>query len=139
MQQFFPVVQESNTGFKQINVPQHPTESFSTVTTQAQREVRMSVEAFQTIPRSPQTQTVVAGRLPLQCGGMEPGSLKVEDLRALIQALPTRADIEALIYKVEEAHHKELQQVQTVLQALTVRVTEGEAVPQNLEWQTWRE
>lgn len=57
----------------------------------------------------------------------------MEDLRALIQAFSTRADIEAHVHKVEEAHHKELQQVQTVLQALAMRVTEGDAVSQTLE------
>lgn len=43
----------------------------------------------------------VARRFPPQHEDVEPASLNVEDLKTLIEALPTRADIEALISKVE--------------------------------------
>lgn len=141
IQQYFPIVQGAGLDprSERADMLDHSRESPSTLTiqtaqtTQTQRAVRMSLEALQITPQSPQMTAVVAGRLPLQSGEMESGSLKVEDLKALIQALPTRADIEAFITKVEEAHYKELQQVRVGLQVLTERVADGEATSQTLE------
>lgn len=44
----------------------------------------------------------------------------------LLQALPTKANIEALILWVENAHRRDLQGVQTEVQALADRLTVGE-------------
>lgn len=41
-----------------------------------------------------------------------------EDIRALIQALPTKADIEALILRLDDAHGQELHMVRTEVQTL---------------------
>lgn len=53
-------------------------------------------------------------------------------MRTLIQALPTKTDIEALIHKVEDAHHTEMHQVHTEIQVLTDRLTAGEATTNSL-------
>lgn len=104
---------------------------------QGQMAVRTSVEALQTIPQSPRTLAVVAGATPLipLPGEEEAAGLKLEDLKTLIQALPTRADIETLIGKVEAAHCKELELelVRGELQILAERVTDGESAYQSLE------
>lgn len=49
------------------------------------------------------------------------------ELRLLLQALPTKADIAALIDKVETAHRKELSVMKADVQALTTRVEMGES------------
>lgn len=48
------------------------------------------------------------------------------EIRELRQALPTMADIEAIIIRVTEAHQHELQEVRSDVQQLTIRVAEGE-------------
>lgn len=55
------------------------------------------------------------------------------ELRSLLQALPTRADIEALIGRVEEMHRQELRAVKTDVQALTTRLATGESTLSMLE------
>lgn len=49
------------------------------------------------------------------------------ELRALLQALPTKQDIEALILRVEESHRREIQEVRTEIHSLADRVDNGEA------------
>lgn len=56
-----------------------------------------------------------------------------EDLRSLLQALPTRADIEALILRIEEAHSREQTEVRADLHTLTDRVANGELSISSLE------
>lgn len=55
------------------------------------------------------------------------------ELRSLIQALPTKADIVALIGTVEAAHRKELNAVKLEVKALTTRITPGESSLSTLE------
>lgn len=47
-------------------------------------------------------------------------------MRRLLRALPTRADIEALILRVTEAHQQDLQGVRSDVQQLSERLAEGE-------------
>lgn len=49
-----------------------------------------------------------------------------EELRAILQALPTKADIETLIGRVEAAHRKELHAVKQEVHSLSDRLTAGE-------------
>lgn len=51
----------------------------------------------------------------------------------MLQALPMRADIEALILRIEEAHSRDLREVRTELHSLTDRVTTGETSLSSLE------
>lgn len=55
------------------------------------------------------------------------------ELRALLQALPMKQDIESLIQRVEEAHHRDIQPVRTEIGALTDRVDAGESSISSLE------
>lgn len=50
-----------------------------------------------------------------------------EDLRSMLRALPTIADIEALILRIEEAHSKDIQEVKADLHNVENRVTSGES------------
>lgn len=50
-----------------------------------------------------------------------------QDIRGLLQALPTRSDIEALILRLEETHRRDIQEVRGEVSTLTERVTSGEA------------
>lgn len=56
-----------------------------------------------------------------------------EDLRSLLQALPTRVDIEALIVRIEEAHSRDITEVRADLHTLTDRVASGESSVSSLE------
>lgn len=49
------------------------------------------------------------------------------DIRSLLQALPTRSDIEALILKLEETHRRDIQEVRGEISNLTERVSTGES------------
>lgn len=63
-----------------------------------------------------------------------PGQSRLEDdLRAMLQALPTRADIETLIQRVEEAHKRDIQEIKTDIQTIDHRVTTGESLTSALE------
>lgn len=55
------------------------------------------------------------------------------DLRAMLQALPTRADIETLIQRIDEAHKRDIQEVREDLHTVTERVTSGETAVTALE------
>lgn len=55
------------------------------------------------------------------------------DLRAMLQALPTRADIETLIQRIEEAHSRDIQEIRTDLHTVTDRVASRETVTAALE------
>lgn len=55
------------------------------------------------------------------------------ELKAILQALPTRADIEALVGKVEAAHRKELRAVKQEVQLLNTRLSSGETTLAALE------
>lgn len=57
------------------------------------------------------------------------------DLRTLLQALPTKADIEVLIPRVKEANHKDLQVVWTEVQVLPDRFTAEETATTALKKQ----
>lgn len=50
-----------------------------------------------------------------------------QDIRSLLQALPTRSDIEALILKLEETHRRDIQEVRGEISNLTERVSTGES------------
>lgn len=61
------------------------------------------------------------------------------DLCAILQALPTKSDIEALILRIEEAHSRDIHEVRTELHSVADRVTSGEVTSlmarvQALEW-----
>lgn len=56
-----------------------------------------------------------------------------EDLRAMLQALPTRSDIEALILLIEEAHSRDIQEVKTELHSISDRVSTRETLITSLE------
>lgn len=56
-----------------------------------------------------------------------------DDLHAMLQALPTRADIEALIQRVEEAHSRDMQEIKSELHTITQRVSTGENLSSALE------
>lgn len=49
------------------------------------------------------------------------------EIRAMLEALPTRSDIEALILKLEETHRRDFQEVKADVSSLAERVTSGEA------------
>lgn len=55
------------------------------------------------------------------------------DLRALMQALPTRADLEAMMARLEEVHRGDLKVVQTEVEQLTARLTTEESSLASLE------
>lgn len=55
------------------------------------------------------------------------------NLRALLQALPTKADIEALIGRLEEQHRRDFTEVRRDAQALPSRLTTGEASLEGLQ------
>lgn len=59
---------------------------------------------------------------PSQC----PGHLE-DDLRAMLQALNTKSDIETLILHIEEAHSRAIQEVKAELHPLSDRMDSGEA------------
>lgn len=59
--------------------------------------------------------------------------LRALPTRADIEALPTRADIESLILQIEEAHSRDIQEVRTVLHSVSDRVTSGETLVAALE------
>lgn len=50
-----------------------------------------------------------------------------DDLRAILQALPTKSNIEALILRIEEAHSRDIQEVKAELHTLSDRVDSREA------------
>lgn len=54
------------------------------------------------------------------------------DLRAILQSLPTRADIEALIMRIEESHNRDIQEVRTKLHTVADLVTSGETLVASL-------
>lgn len=43
-----------------------------------------------------------------------------DDIRAILQSLPTKSDIEGLILRIEEAHSRDIQEVRADLHTLTV-------------------
>lgn len=55
------------------------------------------------------------------------------ELKAILQALPTRADIEALVGRVEAARKKEIRAVKQEVQALNTHLTAGESSLTTLE------
>lgn len=55
-----------------------------------------------------------------------------DDLRSILQSLPTKADIEGLILRIEEAHSRDIQEVRADLHTLTDRVDSGEATISSL-------
>lgn len=57
-----------------------------------------------------------------------------QDIRALLQALPTRTNIEALILHLEETHHHNIQEVREDVSNIADRVTVGEASFSTLEY-----
>lgn len=56
-----------------------------------------------------------------------------QDIRAKLQALPTKQDIEALILLLEETHHRDIQESGEDIQALSTMVASGEAAVSLLE------
>lgn len=56
-----------------------------------------------------------------------------EELNSILQALPTKADIEALVGRVEASHKKETWSVKQEVQSLNTRLTAGESSLLTLE------
>lgn len=54
-------------------------------------------------------------------------SIQNIELKTMLQALPTKADIEQLIGRLEEAHQKEIREVKKDIQTLTTRLINEEA------------
>lgn len=48
-----------------------------------------------------------------------------QDIRALLQALPTRTNIEALILRLEETHCRDIQEVRGEVSNLTDQIMTG--------------
>lgn len=73
-------------------------------------------------PSSPGMSTEIRGNMtPL------PVTFRADaELKAILQALPTRADIEALVGKVEAAHKREMKEIKQDMQSLSSRLTTGE-------------
>lgn len=55
------------------------------------------------------------------------------ELRALLQALSTKQDIETLMQRVEESHRRDIQAVRMEISSLTDRVDAGESSISSLE------
>lgn len=55
------------------------------------------------------------------------------DIGVLLQALPTKTEIEALILRLVDAHHQDIQAVRTDVQAISDRVSTGETSLSALE------
>lgn len=55
------------------------------------------------------------------------------EIRALLQALPAKQDIETLIQRVEEAHRRDIQAVRMEISSLSDRVDAGETSITSLE------
>lgn len=55
------------------------------------------------------------------------------DIRALLQALPTKNDIEAMILRLEETHRRDIQEVRGEVSSLADRVSSGETAVSSLE------
>lgn len=66
-------------------------------------------------------------------GPSQQTSSLLEDLRSILQALPTKADIEALVSRIEEAHSHDIQEVKEEVQSLAIRVETGETSVTSLE------
>lgn len=56
-----------------------------------------------------------------------------QDIRTLLQALPTKTDIEAMILRLEETHRRDIQEVRGEVSSLSERVTLGEMAVSSLE------
>lgn len=56
------------------------------------------------------------------------------ELRALLQALQMRADIEAIVSRLEASHHQEIAVVRQEVQTLSDRMDSGESSVAALEW-----
>lgn len=60
-------------------------------------------------------------------------SILDQDIRELLQALPTRTNIEALILRLEETHRRDIQEVGGEVSNLTDRVATGKVSINSLE------
>lgn len=56
-----------------------------------------------------------------------------EDICAMLQAIPTKSDIEALILRIEKAHSCDMQEVKAEVYSLSERMDSGEALLSTLE------
>lgn len=56
-----------------------------------------------------------------------------QDIREMLQAFPTRTDIEALILRLKETHRRDIQEVRGEVSNLVDWVTMGEASVSSLE------
>lgn len=56
-----------------------------------------------------------------------------QDIRTLLQALPTKTDIKAMILHLEETHRRDIQEVRGEVSSLSNRVTSGETAVSPLE------
>lgn len=56
------------------------------------------------------------------------------ELRALLQALPMKQDIESLIQRVEEAHRRNIQEVRAANRSLSDRADTRETSIFSLKW-----
>lgn len=63
------------------------------------------------------------------------GTSAEQDIRALLQALPTRSDIETLILRLEETHCRDFQEVKAEVSTLADRVSSGKGSLTALEQQ----
>lgn len=135
IQQYFPTTDRRGSGCKTINLRGQEIGIHTLQTTQ-----NISI-----IPTTPimvtgtefnlkvQQTPVMERWLSIQQENTGPLSMGEQDLRTLIQALPMRKDIEALIYRVEEAHNRELQVVHTDIQSISERLAVEETTTSALE------
>lgn len=75
---------------------------------------------------------------PLAPTSLGPGSLpqtsqEDADIRTLLHTLPTKADMEALVQRMEEQNRHDFQQLHTKVQHLDVRFSKGESSVSSLE------
>lgn len=73
-----------------------------------------------------------------QSFSVPPCTLQLDsDLRALLQALLTKSDIELLIGRIEENHSKEMHGVKSEVQSLFTRLSAGESTMATLTQRMW--
>lgn len=93
---------------------------------------RMSLPSVPGRSDVPELREVQPGSAPEQSNTKQTG-LGELDLKALLQALPTRSEMEATVSRLEEVHRKDLQMVRTEVQVLVDRFTIEETAVAALE------
>lgn len=97
------------------------------------RGSQTSTENLLTLPnRTPETPESAIIREMSSTHPAEPAPMD-PDIRALLQALPTKNDIEAMILRLEETHRRDIQEVRGEVSSLADRVASGETAVSSLE------